>query len=87
MQQRVETAAGRSVRQGYSLDRCRRGDRTRGSGSLSDWLSDILEVVLSDFQRPAVINLRVGYDAARQMVVFSEPGDSNRRETAGVTLG
>ena len=56
-------------------------------GPLPDWFSDILDVVLSDFQQPAVIDLRVGYDAARQMVVFSEPGDSNRRETAGVTLG
>jgi hypothetical protein len=46
-------------------------------GPLPDWLNDILGVVLSDFQRPAVIDLRVGYDAARQMVVFSEPGETS----------
>jgi hypothetical protein len=49
---------------------------------LPDWLSEILEVVLSDFQQPAAIELRVGYDAARQMVVFSEHG-----ETGGAGFG
>jgi hypothetical protein len=46
-------------------------------GPLPDWFSDILDVVLSDFQQPAVIDLGVGYDAARQMVVFSEPGETS----------
>jgi hypothetical protein len=47
-------------------------------GPPPDWLSDILEVVLSDFQQPAVIDLLVGYDAAGQTVWFSEPGETSR---------
>jgi hypothetical protein len=47
-------------------------------GPLPGWLSDILEVVLSDFQQPAVIDLLVGYDAAGQTVWFSEPGETSR---------
>ena len=54
-------------------------------GPLPDWLSEILEVVLSDFQQPAVIDLLVGYDAARQMVGSLNPekraalGSASRR--------
>jgi hypothetical protein len=47
-------------------------------GPLPDWLSAILEDVLSDFQQPVVIDLLVGYDAAGQAVWFSEPGETSR---------
>jgi len=47
-------------------------------GPLPDWLSDVLELVLSDFQQPAVIDLRVGYDTDSGIVWFSEPGEPGR---------
>ena len=47
-------------------------------GPLPGRLSDVLEVVLSDFQQPAAIDLLVGYEADCGIVWFSEPGEPSR---------
>lgn len=42
-----------------------------------EWLRELLEVVLADFQKPTMIDLLVGRDE-RGVVWFSEPGESGR---------